>query len=675
MGQNLKLGLIQYSLTEDVSKNLLKALRLSEEALLKGAKIICLPELFKLPYFPQYEEKKPDNYSETIPGESTDAFSALAKKYHAVIIVPVFERGKDGRFYNSAAVINSDGTLMPPYRKVHVPYDPLFYEKNYFFPGDSYCVYDTTYAKIGILICYDQWFSEPARIEALMDAEIIFYPTAIGRIKGLFGDCDNNATNPAKDSKDSKKYSGENLEECGTIEGDWKSAWITVQRGHAISNSVHIAAVNRTGTEGEIEFFGGSFVCDSFGNIIKEAGCHEEIILADVDLSKNKDIREGWGFFRNRRPETYSQITNPVEFKHLKEGYNCPAKNRHDTPKKQGYKMPAEWERHTAIWLSWPCSDETFFEMESVEKSYAEIIKEISETEKVNLLVQNDSERERIKKFLISEGTDIKNTEFIVSEYADVWFRDYGPIFVVNRNLKKSAVVNWIFNAWGDKYEELKLDNYIPEFIGKKLDMEVFSPGIVLEGGSVDVNGNGALLTTKQCLLNENRNPHLSKEEIEEYLDEYLCADTIIWLNQGIEGDDTDGHIDDVARFVSEDTVICALEDDKEDENYKNLLENYEILKNYEVITKNGEKKSFNIITVPMPGRIDSEITLPASYTNFYIGNGVVLVPLFGTENDEKALNIIKNAFPDRKVKGIDCRAMVYGLGTIHCISQQQPHV
>ena len=655
MGQNnLKIGLVQTAVTDDLSFNLQKTLSLAEEALLKGAKIICLQELFRLPYFPQYENRNPGIYSETIPGESTDAFLDLAKKYHAVIIVPLFEKAEDGRFFNSAAVIDTDGTLMPAYHKVHIPYDPLFYEKNYFYPGDCFRVYETAYAKIGVLICYDQWFSEPARIETLMGAEIIFYPTAIGRIKDLFETDEGNIDSDA-------------------AEGDWKSAWMTVQRGHAISNSVHIAAVNRTGNEDGIEFWGGSFVCDPFGNVIAEGGNNEEVLLADVDLSLNKDIREGWGFLRNRRPETYEIITKPVEFSHLSQGYICPPKNRPDTPKKQGYHMPAEWEKHDAIWLSWPCSDETFFDIESVEKAYSKIIKEISAYEKVKLFVQDDYEKNRIFRILQKAGADQNQIEFISSEYADVWFRDYGPVFVVKSDIKALAIVDWIFNAWGGKYEELKSDNYIPSFISKKMGIEVFSPGIVLEGGSIDVNGCGAVLTTKQCLLNKNRNPHLSKEEIEEYLDEYLGADNVIWLNQGIKGDDTDGHIDDIARFVNADTVICALEEDPENENYKILRENYEILRTATIKTGKKGQKNLKVITVPMPGTIDAEISLPASYTNFYIGNGVVLVPVFEAKNDKTALEIIQSVFPTRKVIGINCKAMVYGLGTIHCISQQQP--
>ncbi|MBN2733270.1 MAG: agmatine deiminase family protein [Methanomicrobiaceae archaeon] len=637
----IKIGLIQTGVSEDLQYNLKKTLSLAEEAIDKGAKIICLQELFRLPYFPQYENADAEIYAETLSGESAQAFSELAKKHHVVIIVPVFEKTDEGKFYNSAIVIDTDGTVMPAYHKVHIPYDPLFYEKNYFYPGDSYRVYDTTFGKLGVLICYDQWFSEAARATALMGAEIIFYPTAIGRISGL----------------------------DDPTEGDWKSAWTTVQQGHAISNSVFVAAVNRTGTEGDIEFWGGSFVCDPFGNIIAEAGETEEILVAETDLSLNRDIREGWGFMRNRRPETYGILTKNVDVTHLSEGYICPPKSRPNTPKKEGFFMPAEWEHHDAVWLSWPDCGETFFDLLAVEQSYTEIISEISVSENVRLLVRNESTRERVLELLIKSGADLKKVSFFIYDYADLWFRDYGPVFVVNREKRQVASVDWIFNAWGDKYEELKEDTGIPSFISKIQGMRSFGPGIVLEGGSIDVNGSGTLLTTKQCLLNKNRNPHLSKEEIEEYLSEYLGAENAIWLDFGIEGDDTDGHIDDIARFVNKNTVICALEEDKAGDNYDILRKNYDILKN----SKDENNNPLNVVTVPMPGRIDPEMPLPASYTNFYIGNDVVLVPIFGTENDGRALSIIQKAFPNRRIKGINCRAMVYGLGTIHCISQQQP--
>jgi len=213
-------------------------------------------------------------------------------------------------------------------------------------------------------------------------------------------------------------------------------------------------------------------------------------------------------------------------------------------------------------------------------------------------------------------------------------------------------------------------DTNIPDFINQQMKLPCFKPGIILEGGSIEVNGKGTLLTTEQCLLNKNRNPHLTRENIEEYLREYLGVSHIIWLKNGIEGDDTDGHIDDIARFVNPTTVLCAYEEDKNDENYPILLESYETL----FKAKDQDGKRLNIIKLPMPGFIgDEEGRLPASYANFYIGNKVVLAPIFGHENDKRALDIIQAQFPDRRVVGINCTDLVYGLGTIHCISQQQP--
>jgi len=223
--------------------------------------------------------------AESIPGESTKLFSELAKKHKLVIIAPLFEKAKDGKFYNSAVVIDANGELLDTYRKVHIPHDPYFYEKDYFEAGDSeYKVFETLFAKISVLICYDQWFPEPARICALKGAEIIFYPTAIGYVKG---------------------YTSE--------DGDWHDAWKTVQRAHAIGNGIHVAAVNRVGEEGELQFWGGSFVCDSFGKVLNEASTtKEEVLIIKVDLSKNKRIQDGWGFLKNRRPDTYSPLVKDI---------------------------------------------------------------------------------------------------------------------------------------------------------------------------------------------------------------------------------------------------------------------------------------------------------------------------------------------------------------------------
>ncbi|MGA2385292.1 MAG: carbon-nitrogen hydrolase [Candidatus Bathyarchaeia archaeon] len=277
----VKVGLIQTAASDDIADNMRMTVEKIEEAAGKGAQIVCLQELYRTKYFPQAEKQDFSSLAETVPGESTRTFSALAKKNKIVIIAPIFEKASNGKYYNSAVVIDADGKTLGVYRKVHVPHDPLFYEKNYFEAGDTgYCVVKTRYARVGVLICYDQWFPEPARINALMGAEIIFYPTAIGYVKG------------------------ESLSD-----GDWKDAWKTVQRAHAIANGVHVAAVNRVGEEGQLQFWGGSFVCDSFGVMLKEASCtKEETLVVDVDLAKNKRIQEGWGFLRNRRPDNYRAL-------------------------------------------------------------------------------------------------------------------------------------------------------------------------------------------------------------------------------------------------------------------------------------------------------------------------------------------------------------------------------
>jgi agmatine deiminase len=277
----VNIGLIQTSVSDNIDENMEKTMEKIEEASRKQAQIVCLQELFRTKYFPQEKNQDVSKLAETIPGESTRAFSELAKKNRIVIIAPIFEKASNGKYYNSAVVIDADGKILGVYRKVHIPNDPFFYEKNYFEAGDAgYCVLETRYAIVGVLICYDQWFPEPARINALKGAQIIFYPTAIGWIKGY--------TSP---------------------DGDWHDAWKTVQRAHAIANGVHVAAVNRVGDEGQLKFWGDSFVCDSFGKVLKEASdSAEEVLVAEVDLSKNREIQEGWGFLKNRRPDTYKPL-------------------------------------------------------------------------------------------------------------------------------------------------------------------------------------------------------------------------------------------------------------------------------------------------------------------------------------------------------------------------------
>lgn len=269
------------AVSEDPRQNIRKASDKIEQAAEKGAEIVCLPELYRTRYFPQQKKQDASKLAETVPGESTKAFSNLAKKHKVVVVAPLFEKSKEGKYYNTAAVIDANGKTLGAYRKTHIPQDPYFYEKDYFSLGDTgYEVFKTAYGCVGVLICYDQWFPEPARILTLKGADIIFYPTAIGWILGHT-----------------------------SADGDWHDAWRTVQRGHAIANGIHVAAVNRVGEEGILKFWGGSFVCDSFGKILAEAGETEQVLLAKVDFDMNKRIRDGWGFLKNRRPDTYKPLT------------------------------------------------------------------------------------------------------------------------------------------------------------------------------------------------------------------------------------------------------------------------------------------------------------------------------------------------------------------------------
>ena len=640
--KKITIALIQTSVSEDLDLNLKRTMEMVRKAASKGAQIVCLQELFRTRYFPQWDQKDAAALAETIPGPTTKAFSELAKELEIVIIVPVFEMDESG-FYNSVSVIDANGCFLPTYRKVHIPHDPLFYEQSYFTPGEEIRVYDTRYARFAALICYDQWFPEAARVAALQGAQIIFYPTAIGWIK----------------------------DEEGPDEGDWHDAWETVQRSHAIANSVYVAAANRVGYEESLVFWGSSFVCDPFGKILARAGSsEEEVLVAELDLARNKVVREGWGFFRYRRPDVDWPLIEMVQ----EERPDSKARMdlcRQETPRSLGYHMPAEWERHEAIWLSWPYDQDSFPEIKAVENVYLAIIKAIHKSEVVNLLVKDELVQKDVADRLRDEKVDLHRVHFHQINYADVWFRDYGPTFVVRENEagKSVAGVNWIFNAWGEKYAELMGDTKIGSLINDDFKMKYFLPGIVMEGGSIDVNGCGTVLTTKQCLLNKNRNPSLNKEEIESYLREFLGVQKVIWLKEGIAGDDTDGHVDDIARFVDPTTVLCAYEDDPEDENYPALKQNYEQL----CRETDQDGLPLTVIKLPMPGRVGAERRLPASYANFYIGNDVVMVPVFGHRNDSVALRIIQDAFPERKVVGINCLEMVHGLGTIHCISQQQP--
>ncbi|GAA4518316.1 agmatine deiminase family protein [Sphingobacterium thermophilum] len=344
-----------------------------------------------------------------------------------------------------------------------------------------------------------------------------------------------------------------------------------------------------------------------------------------------------------------------------------------NTPKQQGYSFPAEWAEQEAMWLSWPHKEASWpGKIETIYKPYSEFIKAVAEDQKVRINVADEAMKNFALRHLEAVNANLANVEFYFHETNDAWCRDHGPAFVINKTEKKKAVVDWGYNAWGGKYPPFDLDDVIPTKIANHFGLPLFTPPIVMEGGSVEFNGAGTVLTTTSCLLNENRNPHLTKEQIEQYLKEFYGQEQVLWLGDGIVGDDTDGHIDDITRFVNEDTVLTVVEENPEDENYQPLQENLEALKKMTLL----DGRKLNIVELPMPAPVIYEDTrLPASYANFYIANKVVVVPIFNDKNDERALQIIQSCFPGRKVIGINSVDIIWGLGSFHCLSQQEPKI
>lgn len=344
------------------------------------------------------------------------------------------------------------------------------------------------------------------------------------------------------------------------------------------------------------------------------------------------------------------------------------------TPRSLGYSMPAEWMPHRETWLAWPHNRETWpTQLETVREVWVRMMQALAEGEQVVLLVNDERTREDVIARLKEVGAAMDNISILKMATVDVWMRDYGPTFLTRGVSENPLALNdWIFNGWGRKYRAYEDDDRIAKDIASLLQVPVFNHPVVLEGGSIEVNGAGTCLTTEQCLLNRNRNPHMSRGKIEQFLKDALGVSHLIWLGEGIIGDDTDGHIDDIARFVNPMTVVCILETNSNDENYAPLRENYERLQGAR--DQNGHKLS--VVTLPCPGPIDYEGSrLPASYANFYIANEGVLAPVFDDPNDYKALGILQELFPGRRVVGLPCKALVAGLGAIHCVTQQEPTI
>jgi agmatine deiminase len=344
------------------------------------------------------------------------------------------------------------------------------------------------------------------------------------------------------------------------------------------------------------------------------------------------------------------------------------------TPKELGYFFPAEWQPHTATWLSWPHKEASWpGKLHTIYPHYAQFIKAVAAGEQVCINVGNAAMQQQATQYLEQAATNFDNIRFFQHPTNDAWCRDHGPAFLINPQADiKKVIVDWDYNAWGGKYPPYDLDCGIPTRIGQHYNLPVFYPGIVMEGGSVEFNGQGTVLTTTACLLNENRNPHLSQAQIEKYLTDYYGMEQVLWLEDGIVGDDTDGHIDDITRFVNADTVLTVVEPDRNDENHGPLQANLAALKKMRLL--NG--KQLNIVELPMPAPVIYEDQqLPASYANFYIANAGVMVPIFRDPNDDRALQIIQSCFPDRPVIGIDSTDIIWGLGSFHCLSQQEPEV
>ncbi len=350
-------------------------------------------------------------------------------------------------------------------------------------------------------------------------------------------------------------------------------------------------------------------------------------------------------------------------------------------PRELGFRMPAEWEQHDGTWLAWPHNASDWpGKFAAIPWIYAEIIRLLAAHETVNVLVDTEAQQQRATSILRRNGANLDRIVFHLWPTDRVWLRDSGPIFVKN-DAGQTAITNWKFNAWA-KYDDWKLDDQIPARAAKLLRLPQWQPSValpngkahrlVLEGGSIDVNGKGTLITTEECLLSpiQQRNPGVSREQLDAAFHDYLGIDQVLWLNRGAAGDDTHGHVDDITRFVAPETIVTAVEPDVSDDNYAPLAENLARLK----AARTPGGKQFTLVELPMPRPVVFRgQRLPASYANFYIANGIVLVPTFHDPKDRVALNILAELFPDREVVGIHCVDFIWGLGALHCMTQQQP--
>ena len=350
--------------------------------------------------------------------------------------------------------------------------------------------------------------------------------------------------------------------------------------------------------------------------------------------------------------------------------------NPQGTPREHGYRMPAEWAQHEATWIAWPHNANDWpGKFQAIPWVYADIVRHLSRVEEVHILVDNQAAEARATGILRRSGANLARVHFHQWPTDRVWTRDSGPIFV-KKSDGTSAITNWKFNGWA-KYANHTLDDQIPHRAAQLLNLPEWQPHfnghrVVLEGGSIDTNGAGVLITPEECLLSEvqQRNPGLSRQDLEQVFHHYLGIDQVLWMNRGIAGDDTHGHVDDITRFVAENRIVTVTESNTHDENHLPLAENLDRLKS----ARNLRGQPYEVVELPMPAPVIFEgQRLPASYGNFYIANQIVLVPTFNDPNDRRALNTLAELFPDRQIAGIHCGDFIWGLGALHCMTQQQP--
>jgi agmatine deiminase len=361
--------------------------------------------------------------------------------------------------------------------------------------------------------------------------------------------------------------------------------------------------------------------------------------------------------------------TNPLVFARVESKVVVVMPTR--TPAQKGYSLPAEWEPHEATWISWPHPGGASFPgaYEKVIPTFVQMVKALAESEIVRINMADAAEESRVK--ILLKDVPPERLEFFHIPTNEPWCRDHGPIFLTRKDKPRLAAVDFGFNAWGFKLTPFDADNDAAAKIAKAVNVPLIDCGkFVFEAGSIDGNGQGTILTTESCLLNPNRNPKLSRQDIEKKLRDVLGVRQIIWLGDGIAGDDTDGHVDDITRFVNRDTVVTVIEEDEEDANYEALQQNAERLHS----TQLSDGYPLRVLKLPMPSAIRRHgQRLPASYANFYIANSVVLLPTYQDTGDVWAESVLKEAFPGRRIVPIDCRELIWGLGAFHCLTQQQP--